>query len=54
MTKYVVVLAIMDMASAKSDVNDPKKKIIFLTTLSWKVTEKNKINVSKMLRSSLY
>ena len=27
MTKYGVVLAIMDMASAKSDVNGPKKKV---------------------------
>ena len=30
MTKlYAVVLAIMDMASAKSDVNGPKKKVHF-------------------------
>ena len=29
MTKYGVILAIMDMASAKSDVNDPKKKVCF-------------------------
>ena len=26
MTKYAVILAIMDMASVKSDVNGPKKK----------------------------
>ena len=29
MTKYGVILAIMDMASAKSDVNGPKKKACF-------------------------
>ena len=38
MTKYGVVLAIMDMASAKSDVNGPKK-IMFLATLNWKRTK---------------
>ena len=39
-TKYVVVLAIMDMVSAKSDVNSPKEKSMFLATLNWKVTKK--------------
>ena len=29
MTKYAVILAIMDMASAKSDVNGSKKKYVF-------------------------
>ena len=29
MTKYGVILAIKDMASAKSDVNGPKKKVCF-------------------------
>ena len=29
MIKYAVVFAIMDMASAKSDVNGPKKKYVF-------------------------
>ena len=29
MTKYAVVLAIMDMASAKSDVNGPMKILFF-------------------------
>ena len=29
MTKYAVALGIMDMASAKSDVNGPKKKYNF-------------------------
>ena len=29
MTQYVVVFLIMDMESAKSDVNCPKEKVIF-------------------------
>ena len=29
MTKYAVILAIMGMASAKSDSNGPKKKVCF-------------------------
>ena len=29
MTKFVVVLAIMDMVSAKSDVNGQKEKYVF-------------------------
>jgi hypothetical protein len=29
MTQHVVVLLIMDMESAKSDVNGPKKKVRF-------------------------
>ena len=33
MTKYVVVLLIMDMVSAKSDVSSPKEKSMFLETL---------------------
>ena len=41
MTKYSVVLAIKDMASAKSDVNGPKKSM-FLATLKWKGTKTQK------------
>ena len=35
MTTYGVILAIMDMASAKSDVNGPKKKVCF-----WRIVMK--------------
>ena len=35
MTQHVVVLLIIDMESAKSDVNDPMKKIRF-----WRIKQK--------------
>ena len=41
MTKYGVILAIMDMASAKSDVNGPKKKACFWRILIIKKEDKN-------------
>ena len=37
MTNYGVILAIMDMASAKSDVKCPKKKVCFWRILMKKV-----------------
>ena len=40
MTTYGVILAIMDIASAKSDVNGPKKKV-FLAYCNKKVTKKH-------------
>ena len=52
MTKYAIVFAFLDMASAKSDVNGPKKKKKN-STLNWKMTN-HKINVSKTYRLSLY
>ena len=39
MTQYVVVLLIMDMESAKSDVNGPKKKSTILAYLNENVTK---------------
>ena len=41
MTKFGVFLAIMDMASAKSDVNGPKKKVCFWRILIKKKSDKN-------------
>ena len=44
LTQNVVVLLIMDMESAKSDVNGPKKKVRFwliLTTKKVTITPKN-------------
>ena len=46
MTKYGVILAIMDMASAKSDVNGPKKKVCFWRILI-KKWQKHKKKVKK-------
>ena len=46
MTKYGIMLAIMDKASAKSDVNGPKK-IMFLGTLNWKRTKTKTKNLLK-------
>ena len=42
MTKYAVILTIMDMASAKFDVNGPKKKVCFWRILIKKIKIKNK------------
>ena len=43
MTQHVIVLLIMDMESAKSDVNGPKKKVRFLRILiKKKATQKTK------------
>ena len=39
MTKYGVILAIMDMVPAKSDVNGPKKKYVFLAYFNEKRTK---------------
>ena len=36
MTKFAVVLAIMNIALAKSDVNGPKKKVCF-----WRIFKKS-------------
>ena len=44
MTQHVVVLLIMDMESAKSDVNDPKKKVRF-----WRILIKRDENTKKIL-----
>ena len=52
MTKYAVVLVIMDMASAKSDVNGPKKKYGF-GDFELESDKKHKIFVSKHI-DSLY
>ena len=41
MTKYVVILAIMNIASAVSDVNDPKEKVCF-GVFKLKVTKRQK------------
>ena len=42
MTQHVVVLLIMDMESAKSDANGPKKKIQFWRILIKKKHDKNR------------
>ena len=42
MTQHVVVLLIMDIESAKSDVNDPKKKVCF-----WRILMKNVTRTAK-------
>ena len=39
MTTYAVNLAIMDMASAKSDVNGPKKRVCLWRIVMKKVTK---------------
>ena len=44
MTKYAVALVIMDMASAKSDVNGQKKEICF-GDFELEKRQKHKINV---------
>ena len=54
MTIYGVVLAIMDMASAKSDVKGPKIKVCF-GDLNWKVRKKGEKKIfQKTYRPSLY
>ena len=42
MTQHVVVLLIMDIESAKSDVNGPKKKVCF-----WRILMKKRDKNSK-------
>ena len=48
MTTYGITFAIMDMASAKSDVNCPKKKNVW-AYCNEKVAKKNKKNKNKKL-----
>ena len=50
MTKCGVILAIMDMASAKSDVNGPKKKVWFKRIFM----KSDKKNYFKTYRPKLY
>jgi hypothetical protein len=42
MTQHVVVLLILDIESAKSDVNGPKKKVCF-----WRILMKNMTRTAK-------
>ena len=49
MTKYCVILAIMDMASANSDVFGQKKKYVFGVFLLYKKVTKTKKIVSKCI-----
>ena len=53
MTQHVVVLLIMDMESAKFDVNGPKKKVRFWRILIKKWQKNQKITL-KMFRPKLY
>ena len=46
MTQHVVVWLIMDMESAKSDVNGPKKKVC-----SWRILIKRDKNTKKNLKN---
>jgi hypothetical protein len=41
MTQYIFLLLIMDMESAKSDVNGPKKKVRFWRILIFFLRDKN-------------
>ena len=43
MTKYAVILAIMDMVSAKSDANGRKKKVCF-----WRILRKSDKSTKKV------
>ena len=54
MTKYSVILAIMDMASAKSDVNGRKKKVCFWRILIKKKGQKHTKKFCKKHRRNLY
>ena len=49
MTKYGVILVIMEMASAKSDVIDPKKKICF-----WHILMKSAKNTKNIGKTNVY
>ena len=53
MTQHVVVLLIIDIESAKSDVNGPKKKIYFWRILMKNVTRTAK-NMFQTYRPKLY
>ena len=49
MTKYGVILVIMAMASAKSDVNGPKKEVCF-----WHILMKSEKKYLKTYRLQFY
>ena len=53
MTQHVAVLLIIDMDSAKSDVNGPKKKYV-LAYFNKKVTKKTTKKTLKTYRPKLY
>ena len=53
MTQHVAVLLIIDMDSAKSDVNGPKKKYV-LAYFNKKVKKKNNKKTLKTYRPKLY
>ena len=48
MTQHVVVFLIMDMESAKPDVNGPKKKVRFWRNLIKKGTKTPKNNIKNI------
>ena len=54
MTKYGVILAIMDMAPAKSDVNGSKKKVCFFLRILMKKGQKHQKVGFSPYRPKLY
>ena len=54
MTQHVIVVLIIDMESAKSDVNGPKKKVRFWRILIKNVTKQREKIGLKTYRPKLY